>query len=439
MNSYIEHFQRLKPTFIGNHLPWLRRARETSLAHFMAEGFPNRHQEEWKYTDLSFLAKQHYEWAPRNESVTREMIAKYQLENTPTHQLVFIDGYFDATLSTVTNLPHGVTLNALNEILLHHPEQVEPYLSEPTDSSPSALVSLNTAFISDGIFLHIPKNTYVEHPIHLLFLTTDITNDSMLNNRNIVVLEENSQASVFEQHAALEDLKPAQKILAKNILTTVTVKQGAHLNYYKLQQEHTDTIHLAHTDIQQSRDSQVTSYSISLGAKLTRDNLNIALNDTGASCELNGFYALSEKQHTDHHTRIDHFHPHGTSSECYKTVLKDQAKGVFNGKVVVHPQAQKTKSQQVNKNLLLSNTAEMNTKPELEIYADDVQCTHGATVGEIEPDALFYLRSRGLDEAAAISLLVHAFCDDILQRMQHIEIKQYIQKAIAEKLEKLLA
>ncbi len=449
MNNYLEHFQALKPTFIGNHLPWLRHAREKSLARFVSAGFPNRHMEDWKYTDLSFLAKQTYAWTPRNESITREMIAAYNLENTPTHQLVFVDGYFDATLSVINELPEGVVLNSLNELLLYTPEKIEPYLSESDNPSSVALRNLNTAFMSDGFFLSIPKNTAIENPIHLLFLTTHIDDiathpseesqpieSTLLNNRNIIVLAENTTATIFEQHVSLHNRKSIEHPLIKNSFTTVETKENAQLHYYKLQQEHAHTIHLAHTDVQQSRDSQVTSYSISLGSKLARDTLNVALNATGASCDLNGFYALSDKQHTDHHTRIDHYHPHGESRECYKGILKDHAKGVFNGKVIVHPDAQKTNSQQVNKNLLLSNTAEMNTKPELEIYADDVKCTHGATVGQIEPETLFYLRSRGLDEMEATALLVHAFYDDILQRMKHSEIGNAIQQAVSKKIEK---
>jgi Fe-S cluster assembly protein SufD len=366
------------------------------------------------------------------------MIGQYQLENTPTHQLVFVDGYFDATLSTINQLPEGVILSSLNEALLHQPEYIEPHLSENENPSSCALINLNTAFMSDGFFLYVPKNTALAHPIHLLFLTTHLDNNTLLNNRNIILLAENSTATLLEQHVALSHLKSTEHHLIKNSFTTVETKENAQLHYYKLQQEHAQTIHLAHTEVQQSRDSQVISYSISLGSKLARDDLHVKLNGTGASCELNGFYALSDKQHTDHHTRIDHYYPHGDSRECYKGILKDHAKGVFNGKVIVHPQAQKTNSEQLNKNLLLSNTAEMNTKPELEIYADDVKCTHGSTVGQIEPDTLFYLRSRGLDEAEATTLLVHAFYDDILQRMKNSEISHALQLAVTKKIENLL-
>lgn len=435
MNTYLDYYQQLKPQLAGNNLPWLAHARETSMARFVEAGFPNRHLEDWKYTDLTFLAKQHYQHTAPHTQITQSSIAPYQIENT--NQLVFVNGRFDSTLSRIENLPTDVVLLSLSQALQQTPEKLAPYFEETASEKPfySTLIDLNTALASDGVFLYIPKNTTLESPIHFLFLTTTPTENTLLNNRNIILLEENSRAVVFEQHAALDSENTTPSNLTKNNFTTVHLNKGAQLHYYKLQQENRESIHLAQTEFSQARDSQLISHSISLGSRLARDNLTVGLNDIGASCELNGFYALSDKQHTDHHTRVDHYHPHGTSSECYKGILKDHAKGVFNGKVIVHPAAQKTSSQQINKNLLLSGTAEMNTKPELEIYADDVKCTHGATVGQIEPDALFYLRSRGFDKTAATALLMHAFCDEVLQKMKHAAIADCIRKAVMEKIE----
>jgi Fe-S cluster assembly protein SufD len=425
MKSYLEHFEQLKPTLIGKDLPWLAAAREKSLSRFMARGFPNRHMEDWKYTDLTFLAKQTFAIASAHNTTSFDLNQRWH----STTCLVFIDGCFNPALSKITELPSNLIVCSLQAALLNHPEQIKPYLAQ---ESSSALINLNTAFMMDGLFVQIPKNTELKSPIHLLFLSTG--ENTFSNNRNIFIVEENAQAIFVEEHAALHNT-PA---ILKNLTTQIDLKKNARLTYYKLQQENKDTVHLAHTDIKQAQDSQLQSYSISLGGMLARDNLNIQLNATGAACELNGFYALSEKQHIDHHTRIDHYFPHGTSTERYKGILKDHAKGVFNGKVIVHPDAQHTHSQQINKNLLLSSTAEMNTKPELEIYADDVQCTHGATVGQIEPDALFYLRSRGLSQDAAMNLLVHAFCEDVLQRLPDPDIAAYIHQAVGKKIASLL-
>lgn len=432
MKAYLAHFQQHQSTCLGHDLPWLVQARAENFAHFAEMGFPNRHQENWKYTDLSFLAKKTYRSAGRNTTITKADIQLYQLQDTPIPQLVFINGYFDAALSTLDNLPPGITLQPLHTVLSENPEKIKSFLHA---ANPSVLEHFNMAFFSDGVFLHVAKNTQVASPLHLLLCSTENTEDTLQAYKNIFILEQNTQLTLLEQHVSLSNIAPSS---IKNIHSRFHLQQGANLHYYKLQQENKNTLHLAETQIQQHQDSQLTSHSISLGGKLTRENLHVALNATGASCELNGFYALADAQHTDHHTRIDHFFPQGTSKECYKGILNDQAKGVFNGKVIVHPDAQKTNAQQVNKNILLSSTAEINTKPELEIYADDVQCTHGATVGEIDTDALFYLQSRGLDAAAARALLVHAFCDEVLERMAHPAIAPYIHTAAAEKINALI-
>lgn len=426
VSPYFDHYQTLKPTFIGNHLPWMRAVRETNLTRALSDEFPSRHQENWKYTDLTFLATQRFNWNPRVDSISATQISHYCLENTPSHRLVFIDGCFCVPLSNLEALPDNITLMSLSEALLLHPERVKPYLEK---EAACQLTKINTAFVNDGVVLHISKNTRVEQPIHLLFLSSEASHDTMVNLRNILLLEENSQANILEEHAMLCDTNQV-----KNIITQIICQTGATLHYHKLQRESQHTVHIARTEIQQARDSQLHSHSISLGAKLARDDLHVTLNEPGASCELNGFYALSDHQHIDHHTRIDHVSPHCNSDECYKGILQDKAVGVFNGKVIVHPHAQKTSSQQINKNLLLSKTAQMNTKPELEIYADDVKCAHGATVGQIEPEALFYLRSRGLSEADALSLLTHAFYSDVLERIKHPSMVEYIHTAISHKI-----
>jgi Fe-S cluster assembly protein SufD len=434
MKAYLEHFQQHQSTCVGHDLPWLVQIRAENFAHFTEIGFPHRHQENWKYTDLSFLAKKTYRSALRHTTVTKADIQPYQLADTQIPQLVFINGYFDPALSNLDPLPSGITLQSLHTALSENPEKIKSFLHA---AHASVLENVNTAFFSDGVFLHVAKNTQAASPIHLLLCSTESTEDTLQAYKNICILEKNTQLTIFEQHVSLAETNTnAQSI--KNTHTHFHLQQGANLHYYKLQQENKNTVHLAETQIEQLQDSQLTSHSISLGGKLTRENLHVALNAIGASCELNGFYALADAQHTDHHTRIDHFFPQGTSKECYKGILNDQAKGVFNGKVIVHPNAQKTSAQQVNKNILLSNTAEINTKPELEIYADDVQCTHGATVGEIDRDALFYLQSRGLDLAAARALLVHAFCDEVLERMAHPAIAQQIKAAAAAKINALI-
>ncbi|HVV68060.1 MAG TPA: Fe-S cluster assembly protein SufD [Gammaproteobacteria bacterium] len=416
-------FQKAQPQLIGQNLPKLQALRKAALAEFLQQGFPSRKEENWKYTDLTFLAKQPLVLASGN---TDKMTVPIDF---PAHQLVFVDGHFSQTLSSIHDLEAGVLLLPLGVALTKHAEKLQAFLQQLVATTP--LVNFNTAFFSDGVCLWVPPNTVVKKPIHCVFLTSTQQEVCLCSPRNILVLEENSKAVIVEQHLSES---ASHHIYYKNLVTQIEVRKNADLSLYKIQQENPATIHTAMTVINQHADSRVRSCSISLGAKLARDDLNFSLNAPGAYCQLRGLYIASGQQHVDHHTRIDHRSTHGTSDEYYKGILSDQAKGVFNGKVIVHPFAQHTQSQQTNKNILLTQTAEMNTKPELEIYADDVQCTHGATVGQIDDEALFYLRSRGLDAATATSLLTEAFAKDVLSQINEPEIAEYLQRLVLKKL-----
>lgn len=423
---------------------WLQQLRQQSLDYFASIGFPSRKEEHWKYTDLSFLAKQTFAAPEIITSLATDAIKNYNLDSS--YRVVFVNGFYSADLSSVTGLEFEAELFSLQEGLSspHSAGLIKHYLTEEAKHSPpcaqdpcihartmfgianNPLIYWNAALMLDGIFIRVPKNGCLSKPIHLLFFTPDQgAAKSLYSSRNIIVLEENSQAVIFEEHVSST---PDEYF--KSTVTQIDLKQGANLHYYKLQQEAKDAVHLATTYINQGRDSQLRSHSISLGAKLARDDFTVALNEVGATCDVYGLYLAKAKQHIDHHTRIDHHAGHTKSEEYYKGVLSDQATAVYNGKVIVHPQAQKINSKQTNKNLLLSNTAEVNTKPELEIYADDVQCAHGATVSQVDAESLFYLRSRGLNEGMAAELLTQAFADEILTRIPDIEIRNYAHRAI---------
>ncbi len=431
MNTYLENIQK-NQQFIGQHLPWLLDIQKSSLEQFIATGFPNRHQENWKYTDLTFLSHLNFQPLPFNHFENFSHIL-HPSHDQYEHQMVFIDGQFSAQLSKINALDAKITFTSIKDILLKDMTTLASYFKQSLHLS-AGLASLNAAFLTDGFFLHILKNVEIKSPIHLLFLSTAQSGNTMTHPRNIVILEDGAKATLFEEHAVLNDTQTEQPVF-KNMVSSFFVGHQATLNHWKLQAESRHTIHIAQTHILQAKDSQVNVQTVSLGAKMARDDLNVYLNDLGASCQLQGLYVLADRQHVDHHTRIDHHAMHTHSQENYKGILKDHAKGVFNGKVMVHPNAQKIKSSQINKNLLLSETAEMNTKPELEIYADDVQCTHGATVGQIDADILFYLRARGLDLKEATKLLVHAFYHEVLNNISTKDIHDYLQILVAKKLE----
>lgn len=404
---------------------WLQQIRQKNLEHFAALGFPCRKQEHWKYTDLTFLDKQAFSTPECPNSGDRSAaLATTNRQIPSSYRIVFVNGFYCADLSSLVGLESEAQLFSILDDTQRG--TIEYYLSQKSVCDNNPLIYWNVAEMLDGVFIRVPKNNRLSKPIHLLFLTSDkIDAKSLYAPRNIILLEENSQVVIFEEHVST-----TSDDYFKNFVTQIDLKQGANLHYYKLQQEAKRAVHLASTHINQARDTQLRSFTISLGAQLARDDFSVALNEAGATCDAYGLYVTKEKQHVDHHTRIDHYAGHTKSEECYKGILSHQSTAVYNGKVIVHPQAQKINSKQTNKNLLLSNAAEVNTKPELEIYADDVQCAHGATVAQVDPESLFYLRSRGLSEAMATNLLVQAFADEILTLIPDTEIRNYVRTSI---------
>ena len=431
-NHYSENFAQIRSELIGGSFPWLSAVRQNALANFIERGIPTRHDEHWKYTNPGFLEQETFAWARQVSSSVETQLGQYQQANFPGHRLVFVNGHFSARLSTFGNLQDKIQLLPLSTALIAHADKLKPYLEQQLTAADNLFAHLNTAFISDGLFLNVAKNVVLEQPIHLLFLTVAGETALMSHPRNVFILEENAQAIIFEEHRDISSSKVISPSYHKNIATQICLNSGAQLDYYKLQNEGINGYHQAITQVQQLADSQFFSHSFSLGAKWARDDLTVGLDAKGACCQLNGLYLSAAAQHVDHHTRIDHHSAETRSEEYYKGVLADQATAVFNGKVLVHPQAQKSKSRQSNKNLLLSAKAQINTKPELEIYADDVQCAHGATTGQVDELALFYLRSRGIDEITAGKLLVHAFVQEIFDKMRHSEIAGYVQQTMTQ-------
>lgn len=417
-----QNLQSIRAHFEFQGPPWLKALQNEAWQTFCQHGFPSRREELWKYTDLTFLEKRSFVSAPRFE---RTQLPQALLSNA--HHLVFINGHFHEELS---DLPLAVTILPLSRALQECPEQIKPYITEAAAwSTLPSPASLNLAFAQQGIYIHLPAQTILEKPIHLVFVSTPWNEETTLYQpHNHIVFDRQSEGVIIEEHVGT-----AQANYYKNTLTRIHLQTGSQLSHYKIQREAKNAIHTAATQIIQQRDSQFRHYQISLGSRLARDDMQVTLADN-ATCQLRGLYLLAENQHTDHHTRIDHYGISASSEEIYKGVLTDKAKGVFNGKIIVHPGAQKTRSLQTNKNLLLTKTAEMNTKPELEIYADDVQCRHGATVGQLDQEALFYLRSRGISLDAAATLLTQAFVEELLTPITIPQVATYIRHFVTQKL-----
>ena len=343
------------------------------------------------------------------------------------HRLVFVNGIFEPATSHTDPLPTGVTVSSLSAAIRHDHTALETHLSRYTDVGANGFLALNTALLGEGAYIHLSARTRLEKPIVLSFVSAPGGQAMCTQPRILVVAEPGSEARIVEHFQGSDE-----STYFNNVVTEICLGRGARLEHYKLQSEGQKSFHVSTLQVTQGRESRFTSHSISLGGQLVRNDINCGLDDEETVCELNGLYLATGRQHVDYHTRIDHAKPAGTSREYYKGVLDGRGRGVFNGRVYVHPDAQKTDAEQFNNNLLLSRHAEVDTKPQLEIFADDVKCAHGATVGQLDDDMIFYLRTRGLAESAARGLLTYGFASDVLQRMSLVPLRETLQDKLMD-------
>ncbi len=428
---YLADFARVGAALPGARVPWLQRVRRRALDVFAQTGFPTVRDEEWKYTSLAGFEKHAFLAMPvrsAEEGPAAALVSGFVLDHAPEHLLVFHDGHHVPALSTPGRLPAGVTLCSLAEALDARPETLEPYLGrEEGQAEQAAFGSLNTAFMADGAYLHLTRDTALDAPVHLLFIATQA--GGAIHTRNLIVAEAGAQATVIEHYAGPDDV-----MYFANAVTQILAADNAAIEHYKLQQDAARAFHIAGIHARQGSGSRLASHSVSIGAALARNDITTAFDAPGCEAMLNGLYLAGGRQHVDNHTRIDHLAPNGTSHEYYRGVLDGFSRAVFNGKVIVHPGAQKSDAYQANHNLLLSRNAEVDTKPQLEIYADDVKCAHGATIGQIDEAQLFYLRSRGVEEAMARSVLVHAFAHDIIERIRVASLRTRLEQILFARL-----
>ncbi|ABS76820.1 Fe-S cluster assembly protein SufD [Coxiella burnetii] len=394
--------------------PWQKEQLKTFLLH----GFPHRKVENWKYTNVTPIAEQAFSFGENTDADIADFILP------DAYRLVFINGHFAPRLSDLSGLPSAVQMTSLKNIQ----RDIQNELAIKKDYQ-TAFSLMNDALFQDGLFLQVPKDCYLEKPIHLIHLSKPTASLTMSQIRHVILLEENAKAVIFEEYQGTNGVA-----YFNNVVTQIKVNSAAHLELYKLQQEGDRAFHIANTSIHQNRHSQVTSGHIAMGSELSRDDLNYSLDEAGASCQLLGFYYLNDGCHVDNHTRIDHRVSHCTSQQNYKGILADKSRAVFNGKIIVQPNAKQTSAHQTNKNLILSSDAEVDTKPELEIYNDDVKCTHGATVGQLNEEAIFYLQSRGINRGAAEHLLTCAFANEVVEMLPNKVIADRIQQLVTDRL-----
>jgi Fe-S cluster assembly protein SufD len=424
-NYYLASFERFEKDLAGVGSPAVHRLRQAAISRFTELGFPGPRDEEWRFTPLAGLLKVPFQLGPSHNGKPTHDDRLANRGDPEGTSLLRVNGHPPYLLQPSKPLPEGVIVCGLAEALQQYPELVEPYLAQP-DFSVQAFTALNTAFLRDGAFVHVPPGKVVEGPIFLRFLTSDVgATPFVWHRRSLIVVGEHSQATVVESYEGL-DLSGVSYFT--NAVTEVVVGKSAVVDHYKLQREGSDAFHMAATQMELGRGANFSSHSVSLGAAWSRNEINAVFGDEGGECILNGLYQAGGQQLIDNRTFIDHAYPHCTSHELYKGILDAKARGVFNGKIYVRQDAQKTDAKQTNQALLLSDDATINTKPQLEIYADDVKCTHGATVGQLDEESLFYLRTRGIGAEQARALLTYAFANDVISRIKVDSLRRELEQ-----------
>ncbi len=407
---------------------WLERLRTQGIEAFAELGFPTQRLEDRKYTNVAPLARVEFAPAAANNEAAAQA-QQHPAFDLDCWRMVFINGRYAPALSRLEGLPRGVEVRSLAEALAASPAALEEHLGKHAGFQEHAFVALNSAFIEDGAFISIAKGIVLERPIHLLYVSAPGAQPAVTHPRNLIVAAQESQAAVIEAYAG-GGATPS----FTNAVTEIVAGENSRLDYTKLQQEGPAAFHISTIVARQGRDSNFASHSLALGSLLGREELIARLEGEGAEAHLHGLYLTTGRQLIDNHTTLDHARPHCASREFYKGVLDGASTAVFNGKIIVRPDAQKTDSKQSDKNLLLSEAATINTKPQLEIFADDVKCTHGATIGQIDPEAIFYLRSRGIGEDDARRMLVVAFGNEIIEGVRYEPLRARLQQDVLARL-----
>lgn len=407
---------------IPKSFSWLTRLREKGFSQVAQKGFPTTNEEDWHYTPLGTILNRSYQNQVESTSPLPSSLNSFLASLGLGPKMVFINGRFSAAHSSPGSL--GAWGGSIASLLADSPQLIESSWNSEL-KSPPIFAALNFAFFQDGLFLSLPDHRQLQEPLHLVYVNTGVSKSFAIHPRNLILVGEGSRLSLVEHYWGAD----ATDCLT-NVVTEIRLGQNSEIDFYKIQQEGPNASHLGYLTVHQERGSRFRSHVISWGASLFRNEIRIDLAGEGSECLLNGLYLTQGKQHADHQTLIDHQAPNCSSLELYKGILKDQSTGVFNGKIFVQPGAQKSSARQTNKNLLLSDEAIANSKPLLEIFANDVQCTHGSTTGQLDLNQLFYLQSRGLSREEARTFLTYAFAGDVIQKIRIPILKSAIQKRL---------
>jgi Fe-S cluster assembly protein SufD len=428
VQAYADQFARAAAQREGEP-SWLAPVREAALARFRTLGFPTRHDEDWHFTSVAPIADQEFALLPRESGDVRlDDLAPFLFGHFEWPRIVLVNGRFAPELSALDALGRGVQVQSLAVALATDHAVLRPQLSEIVGHEHEAFTALNTALFTDGALIVVSRGAAAAMPIHVVHVTDAEGARGMITPRSLVRVGAQAEATLIESYVAIGD-----PTYFTNAVTELTLEDGARLAHVRVQRESARGFHVGLSQTRQARDSRYASFSFASGAALSRANIYTALMGPGSEATVDGLYLVDGTQHVDHQTRIEHLAPNCASHEVYKGILGGAAHGVFNGKVYVHPDAQKTDGKQTNNNLLLSPDAQVDTKPQLEIFADDVKCTHGATVGRLDEVALFYLKSRGLPAEEAQRLLTYAFAADVLERITEEAVRQTLENVVRDR------
>ena len=424
-DRYVSDFQDLDRDESQRRPEWVNQLRREAMTRFTELGFPTsrRGNEKWKYTSVAPIANTVFQYptGPAPADIGAGDIAKYKALGPEWTNLVFVDGQFCPSLSNPHAVPGGIQINSLASVVTEDGKLARQNLAQHASYSEDAFAALNTAFLGDGAYIHIPEDSVHSSPVHLMFLSTGMLESTVSHPRTLVVAGPRSELTLVESYVGL-----SSGAYFNNAVSEIVLEEGAQVQHYKLLNESAESFHVGATRVHQGQDSSFSSWSFARGTALARNDFHVLLDAPGSSCALNGLYTTAGQQHIDNYITIEHAKPHTTSRLSYKGILDGDSRAVFGGTVLVRQDAQKADSQQSDKNLLLSKEAEINSKPSLLIYADDVKCSHGATAGHIDEEAVFYMRSRGIDLATARDLMVRGFGNEIIDTVPIETLRNYL-------------
>lgn len=427
--SFLNNFKDFENSLNGESKSDFHKLRKQAFNNFYELDFPDRKNEEWRYTNISPLLQQNFSIPNNNTKLDATDLPNHILKGIDAYVMIFVNGKFSAEHSQLGNIQKGIKIKSLADCIKNNDKDLLQHFGKYADYKNNIFTSLSTAFTTDGAFITVDDNCTIERPIYLLFLTKAGNVNIQTQPRNLIVAGKNSQLTVIEHFSSTDN-----STYFTNTITEIVAQENAVIDHVKLQEESINAFHIARMEVYQERSSNFTSHLISTGGKLSRNDLTSKFNGEGGEAMLNGLFLIEKDQLFDVHSFIDHAKPNCNSHEHYKGILDDDSHGVFNGKIMVRKDAQKTNAFQENNNILLSTNSLINTKPQLEIFADDVKCSHGATIGQLDNDAKFYLKSRGIGEEASKEILLHAFASDVVNHIKIDAVKNYAEEIITERI-----